>query len=431
MGGEGREGPEPRRTILFLGESVALAHVARPVVLARALDASRFDLHLAFDPRHEWVVGDEPVGKYHPLASISTEQFLSRPPGGSYEPDELRSYVADELRLYAEVQPDLVVADFRYTASTSAAITGVPVASLVNAHWSPHRRLGFPAQPPSTSSSPSSTPSLRTRLRSSRPARAVGKARRTLRSERAPSGGGSGVPDVDHLNVLRAEHGLPAVTGYLQLLVDADHVLYAEPPGLIEVPGAPAHHRCIGPVVWSPSMPLPDWWPDLPADRPLVYVTMGSTGEAERLPALVRRLAELDVTVVVSTAGRFELDLELPERAPNVFTAEVVPGTEVCARASVVVGSGGSGTAYQALAQGTPVVGLWDNLDQYLTSKVVSGHGAGVALGPQATVEQIVAAVTDLLADPASTDRARALAERFAAHDPATTFPTFVDDLFG
>jgi UDP:flavonoid glycosyltransferase YjiC (YdhE family) len=410
-----------RPTILFLGESVALAHVARPVVLVGALDAARFDLHLAFDPRHEWVVRDEPVAKFHPLASIPTERFLQRTPGASYGLDDLRGYLDAELRLYDEVQPDLVVADFRYTASTSAAIAGVPSASLVNVHWSPHRRLGFPPQPPSPGSD-----SVKARLRSSVAGRAVRKARRTLvRSDRVA--GGSGRPDVDHVNTLRAEHDLPPVSGYLQLQVEADHVLYAEPPGLIDAPDAPAHHRWIGPVVWSPPLPLPDWWTELPDDRPLVYVTMGSTGEADRLPALVRRLADLDVSVVVSTAGRFDLEVT----APNVFAAAVVPGAQVCARAAVVVGSGGSGTAYQALAAGTPVVGLWDNLDQYMTSTVVERHGAGTALGPDATVDRIVGAVRDLLADPAATERADALAALFAAHDPATTFPAFIDDILG
>jgi len=423
-----------RRTILFLGESVALAHVARPMVLARTLDTDRYDLHVAFDPRHEWVVGDEPFAKFHPLASIPTERFLARSPGASYDLDELRSYLADELRLYAEVQPDLVVADFRYTASTSAAVAGVPSASLVNFHWSPHRKFDFPAQPPSArDGSGSGSGSVKARLRSSVAGRVVRKARRTLadRSGSPDDEGGSGVPDVDHVNVLRAEHGLPAVSGYLQLLVEADHVLYAEPPRLIEALALPSHHHFVGPVVWSPTLPLPDWWPELPPERPLVYVTMGSTGEADRLPELVQRLAQLDVSVVVSTAGRAELAPVLATAAPNVFAAEVVPGAEVCARAAVVVGSGGSGTAYQALAAGTPVVGLWDNLDQYLTSMVVAGHGAGDALGPDATIDRIVGAVSEQLAEPKATERAGALAALFAAHDPARTFPALVDDLLG
>jgi UDP:flavonoid glycosyltransferase YjiC (YdhE family) len=431
MGGDGRP------TILFVGESVALAHVARPVVLARTLDADRYDLHVACDPRHEWVVGDEPIGKFHPLPSIPTDRFLARPPGASYDLDELRGYLDDELRLYAEIRPDLVVADFRYTASTSAAVAGVPSASLVNVHWSPHRKFDFPAQPPAAEGGEGAdgagAASVRSRLRSSVAGRVVRKARRTLLADRGrgDGSGGSGVADVDHVNTLRAGHGLPAVSGYLQLMVEADHVLYAEPPGLIESRILPPHHHFVGPVVWSPSIPLPDWWSDLPDDRPLVYVTMGSTGEADRLPELVRRLARLDVSVVVSTAGRAELAPVLANTAPNVFTAEVVPGAEVCARAAVVVGSGGSGTAYQALAAGTPVVGLWDNLDQYFTAMVVAGHGAGVALGPGATVDRIVGAVSDRLADPTATERAGALAARFAAHDPAKTFPALVDDLLG
>jgi len=210
-------------------------------------------------------------------------------------------------------------------------------------------------------------------------------------------------------------------------MVEADHVLHPEPPGFVALDGAQPHHRFVGPVVWSPQMPPPDWWDDLPDDRPVVYVTMGSTGDARRLPALVRGLAGLDASVVVSTAGRFEL---APD-TPGVFTAAVVPGDAVCARAAVVVGSGGSGTAYQALAAGTPVVGLWSNLDQYLTSTIVEHHGAGISLPPEAGVERIVGAVGDVLARPAHAARAAEIAALFATHDPAVAFRAFVDETLG
>ena len=43
--------PPRRRRILFVGEAVTLAHVARPFALARSLDAARYDVQFACDPR--------------------------------------------------------------------------------------------------------------------------------------------------------------------------------------------------------------------------------------------------------------------------------------------------------------------------------------------------------------------------------------------
>ncbi len=54
-----------RRRVLFIAEAVTLAHVARANVLARALDPERFEVHAAWDPRYNRLLGDLPF-RFHP-----------------------------------------------------------------------------------------------------------------------------------------------------------------------------------------------------------------------------------------------------------------------------------------------------------------------------------------------------------------------------
>ena len=45
------------KRVLFFAEAVTLAHVARPVALAKGLDRSRFEVFMACDSRYERFVG--------------------------------------------------------------------------------------------------------------------------------------------------------------------------------------------------------------------------------------------------------------------------------------------------------------------------------------------------------------------------------------
>jgi UDP:flavonoid glycosyltransferase YjiC (YdhE family) len=156
---------------------------------------------------------------------------------------------------------------------------------------------------------------------------------------------------------------------------------------------------------------------------PVIYVTLGSTGAVESLPKIVRALEGLPATVVVATAGR----VALPTVPRNVFAADYLPGLEVCRRAALVVCSGGSATAYQALSQGTPLVGIWGNEDQYLTMMAVEHRGAGLGCRiSEASARTLEGLVTEVLSRPHYRQAAQAVAHEFASCDAPQRFTEFV-----
>jgi uncharacterized protein (DUF2141 family) len=155
-------------------------------------------------------------------------------------------------------------------------------------------------------------------------------------------------------------------------------------------------------------------------------VTLGSSGDDGALPAVLGGLGELPIRGVLATAGK-----PPPAWIPgNFHVFDYVRGDELCRLARLVVTNGGSSTGYQALAAGTPVLGLASNLDQYLAMQAITRVGAGVTLRA-ASVEpnQVRAAATRLIEDHSARTRAREIARRFAMYDCHERFQAWLGTL--
>jgi UDP:flavonoid glycosyltransferase YjiC (YdhE family) len=219
------------------------------------------------------------------------------------------------------------------------------------------------------------------------------------------------------LNRVRREHGLPSLGLDLRrIYTEADYTLYADPPDFVPTVRLPANHHFLGPILWSPAVELPPWWDDLPQDRPVIYVTLGSSGRSALLAVILKVLADLPVTVLAATAARVD-----PGAIPsNARVAAFLPGEKAAARARLVVCNGGSPTTQQALAVGTPVLGLVSNLDQHLNMGAVQRLRAGELLRAEsATPASIRATVDKMLAQTSYSEAASRLAGSFSgAHTP-------------
>jgi UDP:flavonoid glycosyltransferase YjiC (YdhE family) len=347
----------PRR-VLFFAEAVTLAHVARPVVLAKSLESQGYEVTIACSPRYRRFVEG---GSWNtlPLNSISSQRFMDALARGGavYDVATLREYVREDLAIIESIQPDLVVGDFRLSLSVSCRCARVPYATVTNAYWSPFL-CGHPYPLPVL-------PMTRVLP--------IGIAEGLFRIAQPFA-----LPfHCKPLNRVRAENGLPSLGNDLRrVYTDADHTLYADAPGMFETERLPSHHRYLGPILWSPPLPKPVWWDTLPPGKPIVYLTLGSSGRASVLGRVLDALADMPVTVIASTAGSVVPD----GLASNIHIAEYLPGIEAAARSAVVICNGGSPTSHQALAAGVPVLGIASNMDQFLNMAAIVKAGAGLLL---------------------------------------------------
>ncbi|MGC3975200.1 MAG: glycosyltransferase [Nitrospira sp.] len=400
--------PSKKPRILFLAEAVTLAHVARAVSLARSLDPDHYEVHLACDRRYHQLFESVPA-VVHPIRTISGQHFQDRLRRGDplYRKEDIHRYVEDDLRLLAQLRPDAVVGDFRLSLSVSARVAAVPYLTVTNAHWSPFARQHFVV------------PELAI---TDRFGPRIGQALFTLMRPFVFAQQGYA------LNQVRRDYGLPALTYSLpHQFTDADVTLYADVPELVPTFHRPPHHHYLGPVLWSPDS-VPPWWDSLPDAGRMAYVTLGTSGRADLLPLILEALERLGIQALVSTAGR-----SIPGRLPpGTRVAHYLPGQAAAARADLVICNGGSATVYQALAAGKPVLGIPNNLDQYLMMDYVRRSGAGDYLRA-GTISRI--AVTTLceglLGNPAFHDRASRLQTAIDQHHTARTLDHHLRSVLG
>lgn len=392
-----------KKKVLFVSENITLAQIVRLLALARRLPRECYEVHFASGPGHDWLFPGAAVQRW-PLFTLDGGKGLARLAAGKrlYERATLQRYVQDELRIIDAVEPDVVIGDFRLTLAVSARLAGVKCASLINAYWSPFAvRESFPVP---------DHPMVR-----------------LLGLELAERYFPQAMPHVfahfaAPLNVVRKQHGLSAVS-LLEQLCFGDAVLYPDIPELCPLLNAPASHHFLGAIPWAPDVPLPGELEANAVAPPLVYVTLGSSGDTGALPAVLAGLAELPIRGVLATAGK---PLSLP--VPGNFRAfDYLPGDAVAKRARLVVTNGGSSTGYQALAAGTPVLGIASNLDQYLATQSITRAGAGVLLrAASVQSEQVRAAASELCANEDVRRNAAALERAFAAVDCHSRFQTWL-----
>ncbi len=380
--------------------------MARPLVLSAALEPGKFDIGFACDPRCQWLLRDFP-GRYFPLSSMGSDHFLDALARGRplYDDAILNRYVRDDLKLLDEVRPDVVIGDFRLSLSISARLAGIPYLAISNCYWSPYWR------PPRYI-----VPNIRllTGILPLPLADALFQLGRPI----------AFALHCGPLNRVRRSHGLPSLGSDLRrVYTDADQVLYADVPELFPGTDLPAHHQFIGPLVWSPPVPAPDWWDTVPRERPIVYLTLGSSGQAKLLPEILRSLAALDITVIAATAGG-EVPGAIP---PNAYVAQYLPGEEAARRARLVICNGGSPTSQQALAAGVPVIGIASNLDQFLNMDAIVRAGAGeIMRADRFSGPALAVLVTKILGGTEHAAAARKIAGIIAGYDSASRFAALI-----
>lgn len=395
-----------RKRVLFVAENITMAQVVRLVTLAKGLPQSRYDVHFACSDFDPLVFGGTELQKW-PLFTIEREAGFKALAKGErlYDEKTLERYVADELDVIARAKPDLIVGDFRLSLAVSAPLAGVHCASLINAHWSPYAvRDSWPVP---------EHPIVRL----------VGVERTEKYFPQAlPKVFGHFAAPLD---AVRRRHGLPPFPSLPHQLCFGDTVLYPDVPELCPTRNAPPSHHYLGAVDWSPAVPLP---PELerPSDLPLVYVTLGSSGDVAVLPTVLAGLDGLPLRCVLATAGR-----AAPKNVPsNVLVTEYLPGALVAQRSAFVVTNGGSATSYQALASGVPVLGIPSNLDQYLTMQAVTRTGAGIQLRSGGlSRDQVRKAAVRLLDAPPIQRAAQELAAHFAAYSCHQRFENVLSNL--
>lgn len=384
-----------RIKILFVSEAATLAHVIRPLVLARTLPTDEFEITFAGGSSFPFVFRS---GEFRqlPLASRSPAEFASilKKGGIIFDRSILHRYVKEELQIIAAEKPDVIVGDLRPSLAVSTRIANIPLITLTNAYWSPYAR-SLPRFPIPVTGLTENLGRLGKFGHQAIHAFEAASQRLLPKILKAQSAG---------IDQVCEDYGYTKFTDYLTGFTFGDVTLFADVPSIVPTTDLPPSCRYVGPLNWAPEVSLPAWWDSIPKRRTVVYVALGSSGNYRILPAVLSALQKIDCAIVVSSAGKREigsLNTGSNLGRAQLFVADWLPGDQIARRASLVVSNGGSPTSYQALSAGTPVLGISSNMDQLLSMTWTSMAGAGELLrSDTATVKSIEQAAWRLLGDP-------------------------------
>ena len=370
---------------MIFAEAVTLAHVGRPIALSRVLRSLGHEVCIAAAPAADrWLAGENVARER--IDSIDSRAFLRALARGipAYGVETLKRYVEDDLRAISSWRPDIVIGDFRLSLYISARKAGKPYGAIANAYWARRYWTGVDAPP---------IASLRWL-----PQKVASAAFHAL------------YPTAFALHALpfRAAcryFGVAPVEGDIREIYTAsDSTAFADVEAFYEpTDGEPRTARFIGPLLWEPEgiPPLPEF----PKGRPLVFVSLGSSGSRPVLQTTLAALEPLPIRCIVAVAGNADA-IDVPSNCIHV--AEIVRYSEGCQAAALVVCNGGAPSVYAAIEHGRPVVAIPGNLDQLLNARCLERLGAGRSAGTRPYVgNRLRILVERLLEEPSYESAAR------------------------
>jgi MGT family glycosyltransferase len=369
----------PGKTVLIFVYGNILAHVCRPLEIAKEMRARGY--RVLFAGNGKWLDMVRQAGfQVFPVIELAPGELLKYGRRrlslvGLFSEQRVERFVQEEIALMQELKPDLIVNDFRWTASISARVLGLPLVGLVSAYGTKYGR-------PRMTSFPKLIEPLAEPIRLWLVARPISK--------------------------VRHKYGLPPIRSYRETW-SGDLTLMTDIPEYAPLRHQPDNFHYIGPIPWEPNIPLPAWVNHLDNKRPVVYLTGGSTCRPGFLDQAVRCFDDSGYQVIIAAGKRVSpVDLRALSTSGHIYAEAFLPGLKIMDYSDVVVFHAGNGTAYQALSKGVPMVCVPSNPEQQWNANRLVELGVGLKLETPDPVA-LRGAIDEILTNP----RYKANAMRF------------------
>jgi UDP:flavonoid glycosyltransferase YjiC (YdhE family) len=373
-------------------------HVARQLALARHAQAAGFEVVWAVPPRQATAMAAVRARGHRVLVSPDLEESLpnmrSMPRSyadillrlGFNDATRLRSQTAAWLRLFAELQPELVAIDYAPAAQLAAQVATLPALQLTN---------GFDSPP---ADCPPYEATLRGPYLQRQAAADVERVQRTLH------GVAKALSPSAHNTSLRS------LIEYPHRLMDC--VPESDPYATLRDPAGTGIDY-IGPLGDAPGAAAPSWPEGAPGVPRVFAYLRGAHSHFELALAQLRKHAaavlcvwpDAPESVLAEVASHPRLRIQ---RQPVLATAALQ-------HADAVLSYGSSTFACQALLAGKPQLMLPADHEKLLVARQVARSGLGLLAEEGVPDSHIRQCVSDLLQDTRIADRTRQAALRYGA----------------
>jgi MGT family glycosyltransferase len=212
----------------------------------------------------------------------------------------------------------------------------------------------------------------------------------------------------DAFNASRARLGLPPLEDALRTTAISPHLYTLFVAKEIEPPRRawPEQVRFVGPYHFDEPRDYkrPAWLSELPADKPLVYSTLGTSSnrlEMHVFELLMDALADEPVVVAISTGDEY-VKQRLKQAPANFYVESFLPNSVLIPRAKALVHHGGAMTAVGSLHHGVPSVVVPGNTEHFDFAQRLVERGCGIRINQKSlTAPKLRDAVRRILGEEA------------------------------
>ncbi|MHB0954822.1 MAG: glycosyltransferase [Pirellulaceae bacterium] len=393
------------RPILLASEGISYCHVVRPLIIGRWLKELKLPIIVACPQPHQAMFAEEGFATI-PIETADPKTIYHRLAKGHtlYNTQELLTYFEQDEQLLKEVDPQLIVADFRFTLMQLARRCGIPSVGITSASCHPSFRLD------GTTPNPFVRPAfLPAGFFDALQRTVIGKVTRKLL-----------VAELSRpYRQASRKYGLPVLPTFFDYASQGDLCLLSDHPLVMPLDKLRPQDLYTGALIWERDTPLPPALQNLPADRKTVYVTVG-TQESLSLDFLDELLSQLlkdGYTVVLSKGTR---PFEVSFQHDRLLVFDFLNEAKLLPKIDLYVYHGSAMSTYHGLYYGVPMISIPVQADQHFHSEALIRLGVGTLFRPvHLKINELTATVHRMMNDPGVRDAARRVQQQLQSYHQA------------
>ena len=356
------------RPLLIFSEGISYGHIARSLIFANWLKQLNYPILVACTNTSSSLFRAEGFETIN-IEIANPKKIYQRLCKGTpmYTKEELLKYFEQDDYLIKQIEPRMVISEFRFTALQLAKKSGIPSVGLTDAtchpnfvpdktvpdpfvkpHFIPLWLLDFIAQ--------------KTIFGAVIDRQVTNKISTSLREA-------------------SLEYGLEQLDTFFDYASQGDICLICDHPDLIPINPLRSGDIYTGAMLWERHEPLPSELSRLNVDRKTVYVCPGTQ---ESLPIdflilYIQKLLSHNVQVIVSRGKR---DFELKIDHHSLFVFDFVNESKLLSQVDIMVYPGGAMSTYQALSCGVPLIVLPAHANQHFYGEAIVKNNLGYLFRP-------------------------------------------------
>ena len=401
---------------LIFSEGISMCHVVRPLLIARWLREAGLPVIIATPAARQQIFAAEGFATTIITTPNSHTIYtrLQQPNQPMYTVAELLAEALEDEALLDELDPCLVLADFRFTALLAAHARGIPTVNISSVSCHPFFdtiRSGWPEP-----YLPPRMPELVGQLLYQN---GLG---RTLAKVALPRLACS-------LQAVSRVQGYRVLETFFEYASFGDLCLLCDHPDVMSLPQLRPQDLYSGPLIWDRPDPLPHQVTQLDPQLPTIYLAPGTQ---ESLPIAflipyIEQLLHYGFQVVLSKGQRTS---SVTLTHARLAVVDFINDSKLLDGVALFVHHGGQMSTYQGMAHGVPMLALPPIADSYFHAKAIEAQGVGRMLRPgRMSVQALIQTTLDLLTDTRIKTNALQLQTRLRAFNNQATVLRRIEQL--